>query len=468
MLDWQAFLKLDNAATIDFLSSYASALSAEGLISERAVDNLKFSLASVTPQLSSTNSSVITLLSENESEFIEILAARYGHTGFAWNHMRASTRNLLSETCAHLASWADSSLKKAELFMNRSFISTTSTGESRRELFPTVLFHTAKTLHDAAKDLREVIIELSVMRPADVLDTSGEQHDRELRVATLVGFNGLETEALSFCRTEHRSLKKIVSAFDELAFTIPQLVAGINENTAGHLNSKKLEAECEIFAAECQRLAGARFDVSSNLNVWETRRLGFLFELFSLNHRMSALAKLFVESFSPKEKTSASELLTDDVERAIACNLVRRGTAVKQASKAAKDLMSYCRHHRTTPATIIVAELKKINSDLHEDTLSFAAQISSEAITATPGGSGEKSRFFEAAKKIRKSLNVTAPFSVPLGALLLSFLMGSCGVKTQIVSEGVDPRPEIPFHQTAKIKNQKQEQQPANQNQDLK
>ena len=114
MLDWHTFLKLDNAATIDFLSSYASALATEGLISDRSVENLKISLATVTPQLATTDKSILTLLAENDAEFIQILTARYGVTGFAWNHMRFSTRNLLSESCATLASWADQTLKKAE------------------------------------------------------------------------------------------------------------------------------------------------------------------------------------------------------------------------------------------------------------------------------------------------------------------------------------------------------------------
>lgn len=454
MLDWQGFLKLDNAATIDFLSSYAAALSQEGLISERSVDQLKISLASITPQLSNTQSSILSLLSEIDCEFLYIMTARYGSNGFAWNHMRSSTRNLLSETCANLAGWADAALKKAELFMNRPYVALSHLGTSRQELFPTVLCHSAKILHDAAKDLREVILELSLMRPADVLDTAGSEYEREHRIALQVGFSGIESESISYCRAELRCLRKIIAAFDELATTLPGLISGIRENTASNTASKTLEAECEIFSAECQRLAGAKFDVSTNLNVWETRRLGFLFELYSLNHRMSNLTKLFVDSLAPREKPSPASLLTDDFERAITCNLIQRGTAAPQATKAAKDLMNYCRHHQTTPATLITAELKKINNDLHEDTLLFAAGLASDQLTATPGGSAEKSRFLEAAKRIRKSLNAAVPFSVSLGIMLAGILWGGCGVKTAVTTDSVDPRPKIPFRTEAPKSNQ--------------
>jgi len=445
MLDWHTFLKLDNAATIDFLSSYASALATEGLIADRSVENLKISLATVTPQLATTDKSVLTLLAENDAEFLQILTARYGVTGFAWNHMRFSTRNLLSESCATLASWADQTLKKAELFMNRPFVSHALSGQSRRELFPSVLMHAAKSLHDTAKDLKEVLLELSLMRQADVLDTSGEQHECEYRIALQVGFSGLESETLSFCRTELRSIRKIISAFEEMAISIPQIIAGISENTATLPGSKKLEAECEILAADCQRLSGARLNVSTNLNVWETRRLGFLHEIFSLNHQMAQVAKLFSDSVSPKEKLSDLELLTTDLERAISCNLIKRGTGANIASLAAKDFIHYCIQHKTSPATLIAAELKKINHNLHDDTLALASQLASDSFTATPGGSAEKTRFLEAAKKIRKALNVTSPFSVTLGFFICAILFGSCGVKTNVVSEGVDPIPSIPF-----------------------
>lgn len=446
MLDWQSFLKLDNAATIDFLSSYASALSSETLIDDRAVDKFKVSLASITPLLSSTQSSVLTLLSELDSEFLHIMVARYGHSGMAWNHMRSSTRNLLSESCANLAAWADCALKKAELFMNRSYIATPVVGRSRRELFPTVLFHTAKSLHDAAKELREVILDLSTMRPADVLDTSGEQYDKEHRIALQVGFSGLEQESIAYCRRELRSLRKIVTTFDELAESLPTLISGLADNTASSSMSKKLQTECEIFSAECQRLSGVKFELSPNLSVWETRRLGFLFELFSINHRMTQLTKLFADSFAPKDKLSTLDLLTDDLERAVTCNLIQRGTPAKDAAKASMDLIRYCRHHHTTPSTLIPAELKKINPNLHDDTLSFAATLSSQELLTTPGGSAEKTRFFEAAKQMRKSLNLASPFSVSMALLLCSFFVGSCGVKTPLVTDAVDARPKIPFH----------------------
>jgi len=192
MQDWQTFLKLDNATTIDFLTSYASALSAEGEISERTIDNLQMALTAITPKLAQTIGSVVPLLCEQDSEFIELLSARYSTAGLAWNHLRFTTKSLLAESCAQAASWADLALKKADLFMNRPFLANPMPGESRRELFPTVLFHVAKILHDAASDLKDTIHTLSVMRPADILDTSGKIFDIENRVALAIGFSGLD------------------------------------------------------------------------------------------------------------------------------------------------------------------------------------------------------------------------------------------------------------------------------------
>ena len=446
MQDWQTFLKLDNAGTIQFLASYAAALANEGLVSERCLENFKASLATITPMLASTQRSILPLLAESNDDFVAALTARYGISGLAWNHMRISTRSLLSESCANLAFWADLTLKKAELFMNRPFVAVSVFGESRRELFPSVLFHAAKTLHDTAKELRHAIHDLSLMRPADILDTTGLQHGLESRIAIQVGFSGLESETLSYCRTEQRVVRKVVAAFEEMASSILQIVVGLRQNTANIANSKLLEIECEILMAECQRLSGVRFEVSANLDVWETRRLGFLHEIFELNQRMNLAAKLFSETLVPKDKLTELEFLTSDVERAVTCSLICRGTPPHVATRAANDLMDYCKAHKATPSTLIPAELKKINPELLEDTLVFAASLTSDSLTATPGGSGEKARFIDAAKKIRKALNVTVPFSSPMATILFALILNSCGFKTDIVSEVPDDRPKIAFH----------------------
>jgi hypothetical protein len=446
MQDWQTFLKLDNAGTIQFLASYAAALANEGLVSERCLENFKGSLATITPMLASTQRSILPLLAESNDDFVAVLTARYGVSGLAWNHMRISTRGLLSESCANLAFWADLTLKKAELFMNRPFVAVSAFGESRRELFPSVLFHAAKTLHDTAKELRQAIHDLSLMRPADILDTTGLQHGIEGRIAIQVGFSGLESETLSYCRTEQRVVRKIVAAFEEMAASILQIVVGLRQNTANLANSKHLEIECEILMAECQRLSGVRFEVSSNLDVWETRRLGFLHEIFELNQRMNQAAKLFSETLIPKDKLTELEFLTSDVERAVICSLIKRGTPPHTATTAANDLMDYCRAHKATPSALIPAELKKINAELLEDTLAFAATLTSDSLTATPGGSGEKARFIDAAKKIRKALNVTVPFSSPMATILFGLILNSCGFKTGVVSDVPDERPKIAFH----------------------
>jgi hypothetical protein len=449
MQDWQGFLKIDNATTIDFLTSYAGALSQEGEISERSLDHLKVSLASIMSKLSTSETTVLTMLRDCDSEFLELLMTRYGVTGLAWNHFRFTTRSILSESCARMATWADNALKKAELFMNRPYLSAANKQESRRELFPSVLVHAAKSLHDATRELREVILSLSVMRSADILDTSGSLHPIEERVALAVGFVGLETETLSYCRTELKAIRKIAVAFDELSMTMMQIVSGLRANTQQAEKSKALEIEMEFFCAECQRLSGTRFDMSANLDVWEARRIGFLNELFLLNQRMTSISQLFIESLAPKERFEPSALLTSDVERAITCSLVKSGAPVHNSIRASKDLINYCRSHNATPATLIAAELKKINPELRQETLELAALLTSDTVTTTPGGLAEKSRFFEFAKKIRKALNASVPFSATMSVLFLAFIVNSCGVKTNIVSEIVDPRPEIPYKQNA-------------------
>lgn len=437
-----SFRNIDNTTSLNFLAGYASSLASEDLISERLLEKFKRALSTVASQIPLADQSALELMLINEPEFIEVLSARYSVAGFAWNHLRSNAKNILSETCARLASWSDLCLKKAELFMNKPFLMQLSSGEKRRELFPSVLADFAKGLQETVGEINVIIHSLSLMRPASILDTNGGTYEIEQRIAIQLGFAGIETETLSFCRKEEKSLRKLALVFDELAVLVDSFIGALRLNSHANESLRDLEIAAESLNSECKKLLSSKFELSSNFGVLEARRFGILFSIHLLNRQISRVADLFVKALLPTDPLSANELLTYDVERALTCALIRKDYSTKEAFEAAKDLFTYCRHHRALPEILIKAELKKINPHLSDEILDLASQLTSNSPSSTPGGLPEKQRFIEVAKSIRKSLNIMAPFYTSLCAALIWV---SCGVKTPLVKEVPDPRPPLAF-----------------------
>jgi hypothetical protein len=448
-----SFLKLDSASSVLYLSSLASAMAQEGIIPEHVVDEFKRTVTILAPKLTNIDRTFLSLLWDYDPTFINILMTRYGTSGFAWNHFRLSTKAALSENNAALAHFANQILSKSNLFMNRAFVAKTSSNQSKRELFPAVLLHLSKCIHHSISALSTVIHSLSLMRPAEILDVSGTQHDIETRIALNIGFNGLESEVLTYCRTECRALQTISSTFEELAVNLSTIFGGLTDNIPQTTSSKNLDILCEHLVSQCLKLAGLKINMTHNLTVWETRRIAFLSELNALNGLIAAVSHAFSENITPKDHLGTENLITSDVEAAIACFILNQGHNLKLAQDASLHLIQYCNRHHVNFEQVLPGELKKIHPTLNADVLSFAITLTTENPMFTPGGSKGKYRYLDQANELKKSLD----FLVPLTGMMLIplfLLISSCGVKTSIASELKDPRPEIIFKNVEDVPDQ--------------
>ena len=84
-VDWQAFQRLDNALVVDFLTSTASALCENGVISPKDTDNLRLVLSGINSASESRERSLLIELTKQHAEFLGVMTARFGALGVCLN-----------------------------------------------------------------------------------------------------------------------------------------------------------------------------------------------------------------------------------------------------------------------------------------------------------------------------------------------------------------------------------------------
>ena len=96
-LDWATFIKLDNAMTIDFLSSLSGTLTEQGQFPGRELSQLKQALAARSVGWSKDEKSIVCCLTEEKSDALAALKTRYGSDGLSLNHTRFALRPLIAD-----------------------------------------------------------------------------------------------------------------------------------------------------------------------------------------------------------------------------------------------------------------------------------------------------------------------------------------------------------------------------------
>ena len=441
--DWPTFIKLDNASTIDYLTSLASGLIENKLISDAAILDLQVTLSSQPPKWAASGKSAISSLLTEKSEFLNIVKLRYGTTGAALNHLRFSVRPLLTELMGQCANWSLESLKKGEIVLNRPFFVRSGETIVRRELYPMVLLALSTKLEYSAKAIHDVIQDLSYMRPTDLLDVTGEFLDIETSIATGIGFVGVDP-LRTFNWTERTALRRVSLLLVDLSESICELFGQIEHNTSRHEDMVTVTALTELLSLEAQRFCGLTLPDTTSEMVWETRRQAVAFGLFSMIQITSDLATASLNAIAAREHQAADLSHSLDVERRLAASLLQIGVTAARASEASHALVSYCKRHEICPTNIIEPELKKIHADLRPEVLTLYQSLVKNSLTATPGGATAKNRVRERSLSIRSGLQGLV---TTIALSIMSIGLGSCGVKTTPKSAIEPIRPSIPFRE---------------------
>ena len=115
--DWAMFASQDNATVIDFLSSTASAFVKHDIIGTKESDNLRLALSGVQSSQDPKLQSVMLELIDQNTEFLGIISARYGESGFSINLLRHTLKQHVSESRRLVAKFGEEILKRANSFL---------------------------------------------------------------------------------------------------------------------------------------------------------------------------------------------------------------------------------------------------------------------------------------------------------------------------------------------------------------
>ncbi len=442
-VDWSTFNKLDNAASIDFLSSVISVLAESNQYPERELHSLKQTLANNASAWSQAGKSIVGMLNDESSQALDGLVLRYGVTNFTLNHTRFTLKPLLLDLNIKLCQWADVCLKKSELVFNRSFFVWQDSGVERRELFSQVLFSLASQVNAAVLEIDSAVSQISTLRPSDILDVTGDVEKLDAEISNQIGFSGIENLG-SFCRAEIRCVKKLSLALSELVEGVSEILSQLIPNCAPSNHLIETNTLCEVLATEVQRFSAMTFPKSNSTLVWEMRRRAICFSVYNVGLILSDLSASFSQSIAPIEHKNSDLYLSKDVERRLASLLFSQGSKIAVSQEAAKSLLNYCVKHQVKPSEIIPAELKKIHPLLNAASLDLLIELTDQKISTTPGGGVSKKRLSDETKKIRSQIGsvLTILFFIVSSSLVPVFT--SCGLKTDIKSDVEDLRPALP------------------------
>jgi len=434
-VDWQAFQRLDNANVVDFLTSTAGALCEQGVLGPKDADNLRLVLSGVLPE--AREKPILLALSGQSAEFLSVLEARYGTTGFCLNLLRHTLRGQVAETQRLLAGWGQELLKRAELLFNRPVVVVAGGKPEGHVLASTFLVDFAETLAGACQGLEGVLADLGRMNRHAMAGTAPDDETLDLAVATALGFTGLVDHSLP-AHAEHALKRQIAGTVGVVADAAREVAEQLVANGAP---TGSVAVACEWLHAEAQRVGLVELPRTASLLAWEVRRRNLIAALAGLNEALRLLVKASIDVLTADAfRTTAAATLTEAARRRVAFDLVRGGVLPGKAWDAAGELLQYLRDHRLTPREVLPGEVTKINPLLTPAALATLVALAEGNILMT-SASAQKSTTQTRARRLAAAFAAAAPVVV----LALAVLLPGCGLKTRPQSDINDFRPDIPF-----------------------
>lgn len=439
-IDWQAVQRLDNAMLIQFLTSSASVLHKNGIITPKEIDSLRATLSRVSTASQTTpgTASLLSDLDQNGNEIFSILRFRFGVTGLALNLVRLSLRQALIPLASTLVASGEALIKKSELVFNRS-IQIYSAGKPRtRTLHSSFVIDMAEQMAVAASSLRNIGNHLARMIPSQEPSTNDAAVDLEL--AEALDFNGV-TDSILPAIEERALIRRIYQTVLDFAEYCGAFAEQVIQNS-GLETGYNLLASAEILKAECLRLAAISFPEGESIAMWETRRRHLAANISSIGDALKLVCNAAEDAVNFEKVQASSVSERESLKSKLIMTMVGSGTQVSQAARAATDFISYLKDKNLRPHEVIAGELSRINPQLSIRCLEILQEDGDQKGT-TVSNTDLKEKAFNRGRTIADQLKALAITTAFL-AIVCPFV-ASCGLKTAPVSEAPELRPDVPF-----------------------
>jgi hypothetical protein len=432
------FLRLDNAAIVDFLTSTAGALSEKGLINAKDTDNLRLVLSGIQSLAGSRESPVMLELLQQNTEFLTVLTARFGTEGLCLNLLRHTLRPHLVETVQALADWGQRLLKKSELLFNRPFYIYSAGTCDKQTLYATVLIDLSEVLGSCCEKIERVTALLATMNPHDMAGGNEKDAETDASIAKALGFKGVTKYTLP-AHEEVTAKKELSQALLTVAEAAANLAEQLTAN-CGHQAGYTVLIACDWLTAECQRLDHLEIPKTSSITAWEVRRRNLTACLASINEALREVAASSLDATSQQMRHSPFAVLPEAAKRRVAFDLMTTGVQPAKAWEATEDLFRYLQEKSIKPHELIVSELARINQLLLPRSMDLLASLVGDNLMH--GASADKKINMTRSKRLTETFVKAATL---LALFLTLFTATGCGLKTAPKSDVLDLRPDIPY-----------------------
>lgn len=437
----------DNAAVVEFLTLLAGSANHQGIIPQRAVEDLRLELGLFAKD-PSAKAGVFEHLLRDHSEFIQVLSARYGDTRLMSNLLRFTTRVPLQQLVDQLNQWGASLVHSSKMVFNRPFELYEGGQLQGRILFSTVLLDQSEAASRVVELLCTARRSLNAMRPQksvalatqDLVDD--DAHARALR------FDHGVASSEGLLQSDAFALSQIAFALKTLVMSIETIGKPLSLGDAKELMT--LQVLCNRVRSEADRLQDiGPIPSGAGLRVAEAHRQALVQTLFGINQIIAEIIQIFSDEnlFVDRRPLAQERRMVSTLQearRSIACDLIGCGHAPSRAYQAADALTDYCQTNNVMPSELISSELKKIHLILTDQSLAILCQVVTDQalIVGTAGKSANLDRS-------NRLLAFFTEQASGLGAtFLLCLTMLGCGVKKMPVSNIPDERPAIPRLET--------------------
>lgn len=445
--------RLDNATVVDFLTSTAGALAETGILSHKDTDSLRVALTAIGGDPALRDQPLLIALERQRADFLTMLDARYSRTGLCLNLLSYSLRVPLQETLRQISEFGRAVLRKSELLFNRPFRLYRNSVWDAQVLFPTVLMDFAESLRQTADEVHHATLALSIMNGQAGSSDETREDVIDLAVARVLGFTSVERPIFLGSR-EHKAKRQVARCLEDLAKDAAALADQLVLNS-GAAEAYGAALGCDALAAECLRLAHLELPYGGGLVAWEIRRRAILEALERINQALAVLSRNLLGQIT-KDTRPAAPAIAMSALRHVSFDLMVTGVAPQRAYDAASALKAYIEKEQINASEILPGELARIHPALTQNSLAILAAIEKDQ-TFMARSADEKTRTLTRAQSLSVAFTrlidlVSARTSTIIAVCVVFLGMNACGLKTKLVAEITEHRPEVPFSESTKTR----------------
>ncbi len=435
--------RIENSHTIEYLTTVAGAMQRTDAVSAKDINDFRVSLRNFQLSGDFSQSTLLTLLAQEKSAFLQAVVTRYGESGLCSNLFRFSLMHRLSTWQSNLDAAGESMIRLSQLFFNQPFAIFQERHCERKVLLSGVLIELAEIIAHAKEELERAKTALRRMQPADLAIQNEGDIELDLTIAQESGFATVQRNLIPL-RSERIFKASSLAAATSLTDYLEDLLVQLRQNTKpAHVED--LINRCSSIKSELAKLSQLDFPVHPTIEAWEGRRFSFCQTLAGIDGEITTLLNKFILHLTPASMSVPDDFsyFTGSMRRLVEMDLIRSGVGPLQAKTAWEALVSYCSGQGLNPLNLVPAELGKINPHLSERHLVLLRQVDHNA----------KLFHFDSHTKqmlLTRSSSLMKYFKggVGLVSAFLMIMVSSCGLKTLPINPADDYRPEIPFRDT--------------------